>query len=132
VLFPALVRKSGGALDGAIAALVQEHVDFKGYIATLDRLDLDSAADRIEFAQVAHRYVEELRQHIFRENREVYAAARQLFTDDELFGLLSDADATGRADSMQGCGERHAASLMQWQARFFAAAKIKTDDPAVG
>lgn len=121
-LFPAMIGKGDGSTGEAVAAMVREHVDFRECIATLDRLNLDSAADRIEFAQVAHRYVEGVRQHIFRENREIYAAARQMFSDEELHEMLAADEEMRKADATRGSRERHAAALMQWQAKFFKAA----------
>ncbi|OGS91501.1 MAG: hypothetical protein A2Z95_09475 [Gallionellales bacterium GWA2_60_18] len=122
ILFPALIGRCDGSMGEAIAAMEREHARFKGCIAILDCLDPGSASDRVEFARVAHRYVEDMRQHIFRENREIYAAARQLFTDEELRELLAAADGKGKAGAAPGHGERHVVALRQWQARLFSAA----------
>jgi hemerythrin-like domain-containing protein len=117
-LFPALVKRCGASLESEIDRLVVEHGENRVCIAQLGELDLKDKKDCQQFAKLAHRFVECLRDHIFRENNSTFAAAQRILTEEEMQMLLVASEEAERTNGTQGYSELYVPMIEQWEARF--------------
>lgn len=118
VLFPALLRRGGGSLEPGIAKLVADHAQNRVYVAQLRELDLTDRTQCERFAALAHAYVEHLRDHIFREHNETFAAAPRILTEDEMLESAAACERAELASGTRGFSEQYVPAIRQWEEKF--------------
>lgn len=118
VLFPALLRRGGVSMERGIARLVADHVQNRDYVARLRELDLTDRTQGEQFAALAHAYVQHLRDHIFREHNEIFAAAPRVLTEREMLESLGACEQAEEASGTRGYSELYVPAIRQWEAAF--------------
>ena len=118
VLFPALLRRGGVSMESGIARLVADHVQNRVYVAQLREFDLADRTQCEQFAALAHAYVEHLRDHIFREHNEIFAAAARVLTERELLESAAACERAEEASGTRGYPEQYVPAIRQWEVRF--------------
>jgi hemerythrin-like domain-containing protein len=117
VLFPAIVKKWGSASAGMVNTLVAEHAGNRVLITQMGDINMQNKDGCRQFAKLAHRHGNNLRDHIFRENNDVFRAAQHAFTKDEMLELMAAAEKAEKATGAQDYPKLYIPAIDHWDAR---------------